>query len=164
MSNKWLLKWVFFKKKYRFVPNNNRLEGWNWQMKIHWTLGSNNSVWYLIFTPTILYTPVSPFYPSLAHYIIFLKEARPICFLKIHLCNYIYLLWKCISKTMVYSFRDIYFFFTIKYHLRINMIDEKKKMINVYLIPIFVSHVFILSLVFFKSYLKFYFHLIFIIL
>ena len=59
-------------------------------------------------------------------------------------------------------FQRYTFGISIKYHLRIKMVDEKY-FFFINLISIFVSLVFILSLVFFKFYVKYYFHLIFII-
>jgi len=59
----------------------------------------------LLFGPkgTCYYTPVLSFYLSIAHYTLFVKKVHPFCFLKIYFQNYIYLLWKCISETIIYN-------------------------------------------------------------
>ena len=106
------------------------------------------------------------FYLSINYYVFFLKKYIPFVILKLHIpILKIYFQTYMIHSSIVLEiyFRNTYIFL-IKYHLRIKIVDKKlKKIINVFM-SMFISFIFILSLMFFKSYLKCYFYLIFIIL
>ena len=112
------------------------------------------------------YIPYFLFYLSINYYVFFLKKYIPFVILKLHIpILKIYFQTYMIHSSIVLEiyFRNTYIFL-IKYHLRIKIVDKKlKKIINVFM-SMFISFIFILSLMFFKSYLKYYFYLIFIIL
>ena len=101
------------------------------------------------------------FYLSINYYVFLLKKYIPFVILKLHIpILKIYFQTYMIHSSIVLEiyFRNTHIFLT-KYHLRIKMVDKKlKKIINVFKF-MFINFIFILSLMFFKSYLKYYFYL-----